>query len=103
MNRREVERAVDNGVLGLLRDRGFKLNRPQEVIWRGFPRGMYQVSVPVVMTGVGAKVSLVAGVRLDAVEEIVNEFTGTLEAYRRGRRARRRVWSSSPVGTRIVG
>ena len=89
MNRREVERAVDKGVLGLLRDRGFRANRAQEVIWRGFPGGMHQVSFPVFMTAAGAEVSLVAGVRLDAVEEIVNEFTGTVEAYK--------AWTSSSL------
>jgi hypothetical protein len=72
---------IYNGLRALLADHGFRLNKGQATFIRRIPDGRQSIGVPFYSYDPEYYFSLTVTIRLDAVEDIVNQFSGSPPAY----------------------
>jgi hypothetical protein len=81
MKKSEVRNLIYEGLKGVLEDHGFRLNRKQEGFVRRIPDGKQCIGVPLVDYNPTYIFSLTLTTRLEAVQTILNLFTGSPPQY----------------------
>jgi hypothetical protein len=81
MKKSEVRNLIYEGLKGVLEDHGFRLNRKQEGFVRRIPDGKQCIGVPLVDYNPTYIFSLTLTTRLEAVQSILNLFSGSPPQY----------------------
>ncbi|WP_432537908.1 hypothetical protein [Kineococcus arenarius] len=76
MQKPEVQELIYGGLSEALTGTGFRLNRSQEAFARRTTTGRQSLAVPLWDYQPDFQFSLVAGIRVDAVEDVFNKFSG---------------------------
>lgn len=78
MKKQEIRDYIYAGLKEVLAGAGFKLNKKEGAFTRSIPNGFQRIYVPLYDYNPLFVFSLTIGIRLDAVEDIVNQFSGTV-------------------------
>lgn len=76
MKKQEIREFIYAGLKEILGGAGFKLNKKEGAFTRSFPNGFQKIYVPLYDYNPLFVFSLTIGIRLDAVEDIANQFSG---------------------------
>jgi len=78
MKKQEIRDFVYAGLKEILGGAGFKLNKKEGAFTRSIPKGFQRIYVPLYDYNPLFVFSLTIGIRLDAVEDIFNQFSGAM-------------------------
>jgi hypothetical protein len=80
MKKQEISNFIYAGLKEVLAGAGFRLNKREGAFTRSIPNGFQRIYVPLYDFNPVFVFSLTIGIRLDAVEEIFNQFSGAMGA-----------------------
>jgi hypothetical protein len=78
MKKQEIRDFIYAGLKEVLGGAGFKLNKKEGAFTRSIPNGFQKIYVPLYDYNPLFVFSLTIGIRLDAVEDIANQFSGAM-------------------------
>jgi len=81
MEKTEVRDRIGAGLIDLLKPHGFRFNKAEYGFVRRIPAGKQTIGIPLVAHNPVFDFGLVLTTRLDAVQDILNQFTGSPPRY----------------------
>src|ERR1044072_7986884 len=78
MKKQEIRDLIYAGLKEILGGAGFKLNKKEGAFTRSIPNGFQRIYVPLYDYNPLFVFSLTIGIRLNAVEDIANQFSGAM-------------------------